>query len=463
MKAPQRKLDTNLRPEPKIRSQGGTPFPEGTVAEARILCCPVIPHPAAMEALEKYAPQADIVPLNKDDTYGYWREIRTRWTGEQDLILIEQDIEIREDTITSLERCTEPWCVFAYTIFRRKVRLRVGLGCTKISASAQQTITARDIAEGFTLCRECKGQGCWWHLDGRISGMLKKAGYSPHEHGDVTHHHDYHAQAADKKQGWPIEWFFEEDTDQSPARRVISEAIELAVTPRQATMHATELADLMEAVAADPSLAVPIPEDDPCYPQLLDGFPSSLGAARLPHGFPEAKAFETDKVAQGYMTAYREISDYLGPAARVCEIGVLNGGSLATWQNLFPQGTIAGVDCKPGMHWPDGTIKIVTNQDDPALPDLLTEHEFEWDLIVDDASHDGDLTARTLELLWPLVSPGGFYVIEDWFVGFDDYRGPCKSPAMLPLVQSLLCRLHADGDVASIGYRYGMAIMRKKT
>ena len=436
-------------------------------ASARVLCCTATPHPDAMDALARYAAGAELIDVSGDN-YAYWREIRSRWTGERDLVIIEQDIEISSDTVASLEQCDQDWCVFAYPIFRRKIRLRVGLGCTKISAAAQRRVSARSIAEGFELCRDCKGQGCWWHLDGRISALLKNAGYSPHVHGDVKHHHDYQLQVEEPhKPGWPIEFFFEEDTDRSPARRVISDPMEFSLTPRDAACNADELADLAERIAADPALAVPIPPGDPSYPQtyMKDGVPVHLegGAAmRLPRGFSEAKAFETDKVAQGYMTVYREIADYLGSAARVCEVGVLNGGSLATWQELYPQGTVAGVDIQPGMHWPQGTVKIVASQDDPALPELLTEHEIEYDLIVDDASHDGTLTAATLDLLWPLVSPGGFYVIEDWFVGFDDYHGPCKSPEMLTLVQSLLTRLHSGGDVASIGYRYGMAIMRKK-
>ena len=433
-----------------------------TTAPARVLFCPVTPHPDAVAAIARYAPQAE-QPDVTGNKYAYWREISARWTGEADLIIIEQDIEIAADTIASLEDCPEPWCVFAYPIFRRKIRLRVGLGCTKISAAAQRQVTARAIAEGFALCRDCKGAGCWWHLDGRVSAMLKHAGYAPHVHGDVIHHHDYHGPAdGPAKDWWPVEWYFEEDTSQSPARRVISEPMDFSATPRQAAMAAEDIARMVIAVAADPSLAPPIPDDDPAYPLLFGGETARQVPVALPVQYPEARAFETDKVAQGYLPVYREITDYLGPAARVCEIGVLNGGSLATWKELFPQGTVAGVDIDPGMIWPEGTTRIVAAQNDPDLPDLLSEHEIEWDLIVDDASHDGALTRTAFENLWPLVSPGGFYVIEDWFTGFGDYHGPCKSPEMLVFVQSLLEYLHRDSDVASIGYRYGMAIVRKK-
>ena len=172
--------------------------------------------------------------------------------------------------------------------------------------------------------------------------------------------------------------------------------------------------------------------------------------------------YHTDKVAQGYMPAYLDIAADLGPAARVCELGVFSGGSLAAWQQIFPQGLVAGVDVNPDMGWPPGTIRIVASQDDPALPGLLLEHAGEWDLIVDDASHDGALTAAALEHLWPLVAPGGFYVIEDWFVGFADYAGACKSPAMLNVAQGLLERLRPGTDTEWVSYRYGMAVIRKK-
>ena len=105
------------------------------------------------------------------------------------------------------------------------------------------------------------------------------------------------------------------------------------------------------------------------------------------------------------------------------------------------------------MVWPDGTIRIVAAQDDPALPGLLKQHSEQWDLIVDDASHDGIKTERTLELLWPLVSAGGFYVIEDWFTGYPEYDGPCNSPDMLGLAESLLGWLRAGSDTESVRRR----------
>jgi hypothetical protein len=423
------------------------------VADAWVLFCPVAPHPAAVTALEKYAPQAEIADVSGDN-YAYWREIRERWTGERDLIIVEQDIEVGPDTIASLEGCAQDWCCYAYPIFRTKVRLRVGLGCTKISAAAQRKIPAATVEEGFTSCAACRGKGCWWHLDGRISHLLKRAGYFPHVHGDVTHHHDYEAAGVEGVDGRPIEWHFEEGGDMAPALVINPDLLPPAIPvtdPRLAAVAANDMLRVAERLAADSSLLTPL-RDVP-------------GAVMTPYPVgktPAPRAYDTDKVDQGYMPSYNHIADQLGTAARVCEIGVLGGGSLVTWQDLFQHGTVAGVDQDPRAHWPPGTIRIVAGQDDPALPSMLRKYADAWDLIVDDASHDGDLTAATFGLLWPLVSPGGFYVIEDWFVGYQDYHGACKSPGMLVLAQSLLERLRQNSDTESVSYRYGMAIIRKK-
>ena len=428
-----------------------------TATGARVLFCPVSPHPAAVAALEAYAPQAEVVDVSGDN-YAYWNAIRERWTGERDLVIIEQDIEIGPDTIRTMEQCAQDWCCYAYPIFRSRVRLRVGLGCVKISAAAQRKVPAEKIAEGFGTCAACRGKGCWWHLDGRIAHMLKRAGFFPHVHGDVTHHHDYDAGMVEGENGGrPVEWHFEEDTDMSPALVISPDLVPWCVpvtSGREAAVAANELLRVRDAIAADRSLVTPL-RDVPFAWMPMDPYQVRK--------VPAPRAYATDKVEQGYMPSYNHIADQLGGAARVCEIGVFHGGSLATWQDLFPGGTIAGVDQDPDSAWPPGTIRIVAGQDDPGLPAMLAAHSPEWDLIVDDASHDGNLAAATLGLLWPLVSPGGFYVIEDWFTGFPDYQGPCKSPPMLGLARSLLDRLREGSDTESVSYRYGMAILRKRS
>ena len=169
--------------------------------------------------------------------------------------------------------------------------------------------------------------------------------------------------------------------------------------------------------------------------------------------------FATDKIGHGYLPSYLRIAAELGPAARVCEVGVQYGHGLDMFQALFPDGMVAGVDINPESRWPDGTARIVAAQDDPQLFTLLGNYSLTWDLFADDASHDGQLTVATLRLLWPLLRPGGYYVIEDWMVGLG---WPGFDDSMLTATQGLLTLLTRDGDVDDITYRYGLAVLRKK-
>ena len=169
--------------------------------------------------------------------------------------------------------------------------------------------------------------------------------------------------------------------------------------------------------------------------------------------------FATDKTGHGYLPTYLRIAAELGPSARVCEVGVHAGRGLDMFQALFPTGLVAGVDVDPRCQWPEGTVPVICAQDDETLPGLLAAHSPQWDLFVDDASHDGKLTAETFRLLWPLVAPGGFYVVEDWMVGLGGWG---FDASMLTTVQGLLSLLTKGGDVEDITYRYGLAVLRKK-
>jgi hypothetical protein len=171
--------------------------------------------------------------------------------------------------------------------------------------------------------------------------------------------------------------------------------------------------------------------------------------------------FATDKITHGYLPTYLRIAAELGPAARVCEIGVSQGHGLDLFQALYPDGLVAGVDRDAASRWPPGTVTVICGQDDATLPGRLAQHSPAWDLIADDASHQGALTTATFGLLWPLIAPGGFYVIEDWMTGLP-HVWPEYGSSMLTAVQGLLPLLTKGSDVEDITYRYGLAVLRKR-
>jgi cephalosporin hydroxylase len=181
--------------------------------------------------------------------------------------------------------------------------------------------------------------------------------------------------------------------------------------------------------------------------------------------------YSTDKVhPHGYLPDYRRLAALLPPQPAVCEVGVLRGESLVMWQDFFPGGTIIGVDCDEGATWPAGTIAVISQQDDPGLAEAVSAYApGGLDLIVDDASHIGSLTLATFALLWPLVKPGGFYVVEDWadpWMFPDWVRWPAVRPELagdelIDKVPELITALN-DGAQEVTYTREGLVIIRRR-
>ncbi len=174
--------------------------------------------------------------------------------------------------------------------------------------------------------------------------------------------------------------------------------------------------------------------------------------------------YNTDKVGHGYVSAYIDIAGQIRSARAICEVGVQYGGSLSMWQKIFPHAKIVGVDIDEESFWPEGTHKIVSNQANVTLPSRLSLLSPQYDLIVEDASHIVDLSVITWNNLWPLVSFGGFYVIEDWQVGFPNM--PFHEELgrnWLPTVKDFIEQLNEPGklDIEAIEYRHGLIIFRK--
>ena len=180
--------------------------------------------------------------------------------------------------------------------------------------------------------------------------------------------------------------------------------------------------------------------------------------------------FTTDKVEpHGYFTDYLRLAAQLPRDAAVCEIGVEHGASLIMWQHLFPAGTVVGVDHSLDAPHVDGTHKVTCDQASPQLPALVSGFcPGGFDLVVDDASHIGSLTLATFALLWPLVKPGGFYVVEDWadpwvfpnWARWPDLRPELAGDELVDKVPELITALK-DGAETVTYTRLGLVIIQK--
>ncbi len=96
---------------------------------------------------------------------------------------------------------------------------------------------------------------------------------------------------------------------------------------------------------------------------------------------------------------------------RLLEIGVQYGGSLSMWSQYFPRAGITGADIDPAckMH-ARGRIEVKIG--DQADPEFLSQFTG-YDIIIDDGGHTMRQQRVSFENLFPLLNPGGIYVIED--------------------------------------------------
>jgi hypothetical protein len=72
-------------------------------------------------------------------------------------------------------------------------------------------------------------------------------------------------------------------------------------------------------------------------------------------------------------------------------------------------------------------VHFSTSQSDRKILEhiVLNELADELDLVVDDASHTYEETKASFEILFPLLRPGGIYLIEDWsWAHHPNYQAP---------------------------------------
>jgi len=123
-----------------------------------------------------------------------------------------------------------------------------------------------------------------------------------------------------------------------------------------------------------------------------------------------------------YEQHFRRLRDQ---KVQLLELGIDKGGSLLMWRDYFRTGTIVGLDLEH-VEINDTTGKIHVYQGNQRDLSLLNRigHECApagFDIIIDDASHIGEITSISFwHLFTQWLKPGGLYVIEDWRTGYSD-------------------------------------------
>jgi hypothetical protein len=143
------------------------------------------------------------------------------------------------------------------------------------------------------------------------------------------------------------------------------------------------------------------------------------------------------------------------------ELGVYRGQSLRAWRAYFPKARIVGLDIDPDAAQRAGDFTVyVGSQADPDLLSQVKRDLSSLDVVIDDASHLNELTVASFRQLFPQVSSGGLYFIEDVPKGSGDVSDVPLLPGMKynvgvakvnrrEVIDDLLVELAQDAELGS--------------
>ena len=143
----------------------------------------------------------------------------------------------------------------------------------------------------------------------------------------------------------------------------------------------------------------------------------------------------------------------------VLEIGISRGFSTSMWPRYFKRARIIAIDiaehCR--QYASDRVVVEIGSQDDPALLTRVAR-QYPLSIVIDDGSHIANHIEKSFEVLFPLLLPGGVYVIEDLFVHVGESAEKNRGGARVPLVDYLsdICQRIMVGR--NPGGKFGHAI-----
>ena len=177
-----------------------------------------------------------------------------------------------------------------------------------------------------------------------------------------------------------------------------------------------------------------------------------------------------------YLRVYEDLAAVFS-ARSILELGIFEGGSYVLLDKLFKPRLMSAVDIseKPvtalGHYIADKEGRFVhfsTSQSDGRILEHIVRNELgnELDLVVDDASHTYEQTKASFEILFPLLQPGGIYLIEDWsWAHTPQYQAPdarfSKGHALSNLLFEQIMLMGSTPMISEIRVWHFLYLLRK--
>jgi hypothetical protein len=119
--------------------------------------------------------------------------------------------------------------------------------------------------------------------------------------------------------------------------------------------------------------------------------------------------------AHDYLRHYEFFfAEFRDQPINLIEIGVLGGKSVKTWKWYFPRAQIVGIDIEERCQaFREDRIDILTGSQVDIDFMRAACAKYRPTIVIDDGSHMAEHIIVTFETVFPLLAPGGLYIVED--------------------------------------------------
>lgn len=133
----------------------------------------------------------------------------------------------------------------------------------------------------------------------------------------------------------------------------------------------------------------------------------------------EKNNYPTDKDAYKLNCYEPFFEKFRNRPINLLELGVFQGGSMMLWQDYFhSDSNIVGIDNQPKQYERELKVYDCAQDDADKVRAVCNDFGDLIHIIIDDCSHVAEPTERSMQILFPYLVSGGFYVIEDWGTGY---------------------------------------------
>ena len=165
---------------------------------------------------------------------------------------------------------------------------------------------------------------------------------------------------------------------------------------------------------------------------------NTLNCMKFAHYLPE------------YQKLFAEVSN---KEINMLEIGVQHGGSYRLWKNYFGEDLLrwTGIDINQECMALNQKLVVAKglvccgNQADPVFLEDVASQRGQFDIVIDDGSHQSEHIVSSFKILAKHVKDGGFYIVEDIHACYwKDFRGESDSSNALSYFLSLAHSLNVQ-------------------